>query len=233
MHHYNAVCHLNSSSSLSFSFSRQAKSHRQLWIILTFHFHNSPLLLFFLSTGFKSQAGAWERKTVCLNLCIVFSALLSKPQFHASDLFFFVFLCFAMPGILCLEEITATCQRSIKRWEISTLTFSRGLMFQTRMGCLRGERKDRRPGRGGDQKDSGSAECFTTMPQTSGDTAQIKASSSAFSSAFHHQLFSYSRSSARLLFGDSLASRFFCFILYLSNGSTQCKYQNFQHLIWC
>lgn len=55
------------------------KSHVQPWIILTFHIHNSPLLLFFLSTGFKSQAGAWERKTVCWNLRIVFSAPLSKP----------------------------------------------------------------------------------------------------------------------------------------------------------
>lgn len=142
MYHHNAFCHLNSWSSLSFSFIRQAKSHRQLWIILTFHFHNSPLLLFFLSTGFKSQAGAWERKTVCLNLCIVFSALLSKPLLCASDLF--CMLCFAMPGTLCLEEITVTCQRSIKRGKISTLTFSRGLMFQARMGCLRGRRGEKR-----------------------------------------------------------------------------------------
>lgn len=76
--HYNAFCHLNSLSSLVFLFVRQPKSHIHPWIILTFHFHNSPLLLFFLSTGFKSQAGAWERKTVCWNLCIVFPSPLSK-----------------------------------------------------------------------------------------------------------------------------------------------------------
>lgn len=76
--HYNAVWHLHFLRSLSFSFIQQPKSHIKPWIILTFHFHNSPLLLFFLSTGFKSQAGAWERKTVCWNLRIVFSTPLSK-----------------------------------------------------------------------------------------------------------------------------------------------------------
>lgn len=69
----------NSLSSLSLSFMQQSKSHTQPWIYLTFRSHNSPLLLFFLSTGFKSQAGAWERKTVCWNLHIVFSSPLSKP----------------------------------------------------------------------------------------------------------------------------------------------------------
>lgn len=171
MYHHNAFCHLNSWSSLSFSFIRQAKSHRQLWIILTFHFHNSPLLLFFLSTGFKSQAGAWERKTVCLNLCIVFSALLSKPLLCTSDLF--CVLCFAMPGTLCLEEITVTCQRSIKRGKISTLTFSRGLMFQARMGCLRGRRggkKEKRVRERGRSKRCSESQTFEYNAQTSRHT---------------------------------------------------------------
>lgn len=69
------------------------------WIILTFHFYNYPLLLFFLSTGFKSQAGAWERKTVRRNLRIVFSLPLSKSQLFTSDL-----LCNILPCLgFCIK----------------------------------------------------------------------------------------------------------------------------------
>lgn len=70
--------------SLSFSFLQQSISQMQPWNSLTFHSHNSSVLLFFLSTGFKSQAGAWERETVRWNLLIVFfssSFRAQTPQF--------------------------------------------------------------------------------------------------------------------------------------------------------
>lgn len=69
-----------------------------------------------------------------------------------------------MPGILYLGEITVTCQSSIKRGKILSLTFSRGLVFQTRTGSLRKGKKG--PREGMSKKDRGSAKCpvFQTHP---------------------------------------------------------------------
>ncbi len=71
--------------------------------------------------------------------CFFYSSVQAlTPQFGS------FLLCFAMPGILCLGEITDTCQSSIKRGKIPALTFSRGLVFQTRTGRLRGGGKKKK-----------------------------------------------------------------------------------------
>ena len=109
---------------------------------------------------------------------------------QALTFFFFFLLCFAMPGILCLGEIAVTCQTSIKRGKIPSLTFSRGLVFQTRTGSLR---EGKRPKRGNEQKRL--RECqVTSLP----GTPHINTPSSVFSCAFLLSLTSFTLESSVL-----------------------------------